>query len=450
MKKTIWILTLLMIIEFPGTFAQVKKWTLEDCIRYAVENNIGLERQKLQTEAARANYTKSKMDYLPSLNMGSDGQLGFGRSIDPVTNAITRNQITQNQYYISSDIELFNGLTRLNNLLADKFMVKAGIETEKQVRNSLVGDILMQYYQVWYAKGVEDASKLQLDLSEKQLFRIKKMVETGREASSKQYEIESQASSDRLSYTIAQNTTAQAITGMKHLLQLEPGTEFDMLLPDLEQVPVSDSQFRSDSVYNLAAQVLPRLKAIEYELQATEKQLKAARGYVAPYLSAGGSYYTGYYNVSNNGSQEQASFRNQIDQNQAQQVSLSLRIPIFNRYTAARNIRLAKLKRTDTQLKLTQEKNNLYTDIENACLNFNRGKDEFSSALANLEFNKKSFDAVEKKFEAGLVDVTDYSAASTKLYRAETEKLRTKLQLMIRQILIEFFSTGEYQNIISK
>jgi len=97
-----------------------------------------------------------------------------------------------------------------------------------------------------------------------------------------------------------------------------------------------------------------------------------------------------------------------------------------------------------------QEKNNLYADIENACLNFNRGKDEYSSAAANLEFNKKSFDAVQKKFEAGLVDVTDYSVASTKLFRAETETLRSKLQLMIRHILIQFYSSGEYENLINK
>ena len=87
----------------------------------------------------------------------------------------------------------------------------------------------------------------------------------------------------------------------------------------------------------------------------------------------------------------------------------------------------------DTLLKYVSEleKNNLYTEIENACLNYNRGKDEFYAATANYEFNKKSFSTVEKKFEAGLVDVTDYSAAKSTLFSAETEALRTKLQLLV-------------------
>jgi outer membrane protein len=449
MKKTILIITLMMIPGLRELSAQVKKWTLADCINYAVANNIGLQRQKLQTESAEVNLTKAKMDYLPSLNLGSDAQLGFGRSIDPVTNAITFNQNISNAYYASTDIAIFNGLTRMNTVSANKFMVRAGLETEKIVRNTLVGDILMQYYQIWYAKGVEDAAKMQLDLSEKQLFRIRKMVETGREAVSKEYEIESQVSTDRLSFTIAQNTTSQAITSMKQLLQLEPGSEFDILLPELDQIMIPDNQFDPDSVYDVAAQVLPRLKAIDYELKSYEKQLKASRGYLSPYLVASGSIYTGYYNILNNGSLEQAPFREQIKNNNAQQISLSLRIPIFNRYSTSKNIKLAKIKANDTRLKLMQEKNNLYTDVENACLNFNRGKDEYYSAAANLEFNEKSFYAVEKKFESGLVDVTDYSAAATKLYKAETEALRTKLQLMIRDILIQFYSTGEYENIIN-
>ena len=126
-----------------------------------------------------------------------------------------------------------------------------------------------------------------------------------------------------------------------------------------------------------------------------------------------------------------------------------MQIPIFNNYSTARNISLAKIKRNDTELRLELEKNSLYTEIENVCLNYSRGKDEFGAALSNFEFNKKSFDVVEKKFESGLVDVTDYSAASTTLFRAESEALRTKLQLMIRRLIIQFYASGDYKTIIS-
>ncbi|MBG0859300.1 MAG: TolC family protein [Bacteroidales bacterium] len=216
----------------------------------------------------------------------------------------------------------------------------------------------------------------------------------------------------------------------------------------MDNLIISDVSFNTDSVYQTASQVLPRLRSIEYELKAAEKQIAAAKGYVAPSLSVGGGVFTGYYKVISDDAGEQPSFSEQLKNNNSQAIYMSLDIPIFNNYTTGRNIRNAKMRKNDAVLRLELEKNSLYSEIENACLDYNRGKDEFLAAQANLEFNRKSFSAVEKKFESGLVDVTDYSAAKTTLFRAETEALRTKLQLLVRRIAINFYMTGEYGNIV--
>jgi outer membrane protein len=448
MKRILLILTLIIILYFEDITAQEKKWTLEDCIRYAVENNIGIQRQKLITESKQTDLLVSRMNLLPDLNAGSQLQIANGRSIDQ-SNAIAFNKNLTNTVGVFSNIVLFNGFSEINTIAANKFMYRAGLESEKIVRNSLIGDILGQYYQVLYARGLEDASKMQLDLSEKQLFRITKMVETGREAVSKQYEIESQVSNDKLSYTIAHNSASQAITNLKQMLQLEPGTSFDILVPDMNNILITDNSYSTDSVYNLAAQNLPRLKEIEYELKASKKQIAAARGNLAPKLSAGGQIGSYYYNVLNSPEgTTQNSYQRQLNGNLAKQATLTLNIPIFNNLSTFRTIKMAKIKKNDNELRLELEKNNLYTDIENACLNYNRGKDEFSAATANYHYNTKSFEGVEKKFESGLVDVTGYSLAKTTLFKAETEALRTKLQLLIRKLTIQFYSSGEYENLL--
>jgi len=232
------------------------------------------------------------------------------------------------------------------------------------------------------------------------------------------------------------------------MLQLDPGIPFDVPMPDLENFLITDETFNADSVYQIASEMLPRLKAIEYELKASRRQIAASVGTVIPRISAGGSIFTGFYKVLGEDAGEQVSFKTQLKNNNSQAIYLSLNIPIFNNYTVGRNIRLAKIRRDDNELKLELEKNALYTEIENACLNYNRGKDEFSAARTNLEYNNKSFEAVEKKFEAGLVDVTIYSAAKTALFSAEIENIRTRLQLIIRKFTVEFYSTGDYEKII--
>lgn len=449
MKQTILIITILLTCPVQLVTAQ-KKWTLEDCITYAVTNNIQLQRQRLQTENGRVNLLKSKMELLPDLAFQSDGRVGFGRSVNPVTNLITFKQNLSNSYSLNSSYALFNGFANLNTVSANKFMLAAGIEAEKVATNTLVLNILGAFHQVLYAKGIENAARMQVDLSQKQLFRIKKSVEAGRESLSRQYEIESRSSEDKLAFTVAMNSTNQAITTLKQILELDPGTEFDVAMPDISKILITDEGFDVDSIYNIAAQTLPRLKAINYELMATQKQVASARGRIYPSLSVGGAIYTGYYKViSEDNAIEQAGFWDQMKNNNSQAVYMSLQIPLFSNYTNGRNIKLAKIRQSDTELKLELEKNSLYTDIENACLDYNRGKDEFAAAQANFEFNKKSFEVVEKKFESGLVDVTDYSAASTTLFRAETESLRTKLQLLLRRITIRFYSTGDYENLVN-
>ncbi len=449
MKKLIPILLILSIAPPALLTAQQESWTLEDCISYALSNNIGLQRQGLRTESAEIDFRKSKMDLLPNLNFGSDARVGFGRSIDPVTNLITFKQNLSNSYTLSSGIEVFNGFATLNTISANKFMMKAGIEAEKVARNTLIVNIMGQYYQVIYAKGLEAAAKMQLDLSEKQLFRITRMVNTGRESVAREYEIASQVSADRLTWTTAQSSSSRALTQLRQMLQIEPGTDFNILMPDFDAMLITESGYDTDSIYSIASDVLPRLKAIEYELRASENMVAVARGALAPNLTVGGAIYTGYYKVIGEDEASQASFSTQLKNNNSQAVWLSLTIPIFNRYTASRNIKQAVIRKEDTRLRLELERNSLYTEIEDACLNYNRGREEYIAAEANLAFNEKSFEAVEKKFEAGLVDVTDYAAAKTTLFSAETEALRTKLQLLIRKLTIEFYSTGEYENIVT-
>jgi len=449
MKRVILIFMIAGAVLADDLVAQEKKWTLGDCVTYAVENNIDLKRQRLQTETSEVNLLKSKLDVLPSLNFGSDAQLGFGRSIDPVTNLITFEQNFSNSYYLSSSLEIFSGFATLNSIAANKLMMKAGLENEKIAKNQLILDITTQYFQSLYAKGVERASKVQLDLSEKQLFRITRMVETGKEAVSKQYEMQSRASSDRLNYTIAQNNTSQALTTLKQMLQLEAGTAFDIIQPDLDTIMITAPDYDPDSIFSIASGILPRLKAITFELDAAKKQVSAAKGFRSPSLEVGGRIYTGYYQRLNEGTPTQDSFSDQLKNNNSQAIYLTLAVPIFNNYVTGKNVRLAKIRMNDTELKLELEKNNLYSEVENACLDFNRGIDEHAAAIANLTFNKKSFTAVEKKFESGLVDVTDFSAAQVTLFRAETEALRTKLQVMFRKLTIQFITTGDYEYILS-
>lgn len=176
MKRIYLIISLLIVLCFQEIQAQVKKWSLEDCITYAVTNNIGLKRQMLQTESAEVNLLKSKMDILPSLNFQSNANIQYGRSVDPISNGITFLQNLTNYYDLSSNIRLFNGFTILNTISANKFMLKAGLEEEKIVRNTLIINIMGQYYQVCIPEDLRMLQKCSLNFRRNSFSELQKWL----------------------------------------------------------------------------------------------------------------------------------------------------------------------------------------------------------------------------------------------------------------------------------
>ena len=68
-------------MAMPGVFAQ-KVLTLEECIDIALQNNIALKRARNSAEIARAQYTQSKFNFLPSLSAGASHNWFEGLSFD--------------------------------------------------------------------------------------------------------------------------------------------------------------------------------------------------------------------------------------------------------------------------------------------------------------------------------------------------------------------------------
>jgi outer membrane protein len=437
-------LLIFLILIISGAAVQGQDvWTLDDCLKYAEENNIALKRQGLQTDLYKTDLQSSKAAVLPNLNFQSGGSMNFGRSVDPVTNTITFNQNISNYYNLSSSLALFNGFTRLNRISASRFLYSMGIAREEQQKNLLNSNIVNAYYSLLLAKGVVRTAGDQLEVSKQQLHVVEVLVETGAESKTTLLEMRSQVSFDKLLLTQAASNERVALEELRYLLQLDPLADFDIS----EDIPLStisaDDFSSSDSVYIRSRSVLPRVKALEYQVDARRKELAATIGQSMPSLGMSAGWGTGYYNALVEG-QTSTPFMTQLKNNNSQSLGLNLSIPIFSRWFYRSNIKRAKINLADANLQLEQEYNALFQEINAACLELVSLKDEFISSRDNLEFNKQSFNAVDKKFRTGLASATELAEARRQLFSAEVTLLRTKLQYDLKQRIIRFYSTGTW------
>jgi len=417
-------------------------WTLQDCLDYAIEHNLSIKRQEVTGEQYRYDLKEQKLRMLPNLSFETSASINYGRSVSPEDNIITFDPNLSNGYSFSSGVTIFNGFAQYNRISASKFLDMMGQELVERQKNLLSLDIVNAYYRLLMARGLAEAAAAQLEVTQKQLRRTELLVETGKEAKTTWFELQSQASSDNLLLTQAKNDALIALQDLRTLLQLEPGTEFEVSGENTVIIDI-ERDYTPDSVYDQAKRVLPMIQVLELKTSAMEKQLASYKGLLTPALSIYGGWRTQYFNALNS-EVEPPNFNTQLKENSNPYFGVHIGIPIFNRWSNMRNVKRAMLNLEDSNLELEQEYNNLYQEVTKACLELTASQDEYLAARDNLEFSRIAYDAVEKKFTTGLANATEFAEARRQFFSAEVNLLRAQLQYNIRMITIQFYQTGSW------
>ena len=115
--------------------AQEKVWTLEDCITYALENNIQIQQNQLSQKLADYDYKQAKYNILPDLNGFASHGYNFGQTIDPFTNQFANTQVQSNSFSISSSVTLFNGFRIVNTIKRTEAQQKSAVATIISTQN---------------------------------------------------------------------------------------------------------------------------------------------------------------------------------------------------------------------------------------------------------------------------------------------------------------------------
>ena len=116
---------LLLLLMFYTASAQ-KVWTLEDCVQYALDHNLDIKKQVLSVETIKKNLLQSKLNLLPDLNANANNVWNFGQTIDMYTNTFANTTVRSNNFYISSNLTLFNGLSKFNTIKQNQINLMAG------------------------------------------------------------------------------------------------------------------------------------------------------------------------------------------------------------------------------------------------------------------------------------------------------------------------------------
>ncbi len=450
-----------------------KKWTLQECIQYALDNNIQVKRQELQTEITQSTYNQSKMERLPNLTAGGNHNWTFGRSVDPYTNDILKSNVVSDNFYLSSSMLLFGGYQLKNTIEQNKYLLEQSLQDYQKTRNDISIRIATVYLQILFNKEALDIAQKQLDLTQMQVDKTQKLVNAGSKSKGDLLQIQAQEANERYNITNASNNLKISYLTLAQLLELKSADSLEIIVPDT--IAINDVTILSsvDNIYNEATNRLPEVKSAEFGVKSAEKGLQITRGQYLPTLSLSAAYYTGYSDAlkmyNSNGSTSTLTgyvnndqtlpvyftsplinktgypFLDQLKDNNSKVISLTLSVPIFNRFQTRSNVSKAKIRILDARYNVDETRKNLYQEIQKAHADATAAFERYNSSIGAVTSNEESFKYVQQKFDVGLISSVDYNVAKNDLLKAKSNLIQAKYEYIFKLKVIDFYKGLPFQ-----
>ncbi|TWP26555.1 TolC family protein [Apibacter muscae] len=408
-------------------------WSLEECLEYAIANNITVKKAILSKNSSDLNLKQSKNNRLPNLNANINGGMTNGSSIDPITSSF------QNEFYksvngnISTSVALYNGNKLTNTIEQNQLLVNQNSLYIEQAENNIILSILEAYVQALYTQEAIEIAKNSAKSTEDLLKQGQIKFSNGALSRSDLADLEAQNATNQYNIVSAQTQYAQQVLALKQLLELDPKIDFQIEIPEL-----SDSKDflipNKEIIFEQAVNKLPDTKIYDLEKQINEKDLEIAKAGYLPTLNLSGSLSTGYSST-----RDYIDFGRQLDGNKSQNVSLSLNIPIFSKFQNKTNVALAKINIQQSELNKIQANKDLYQKIEMAWLNATTNQAESKSSKTLRDTSKLSYDLSIKKYEFGGSTTTDLLVSQTNYLNAEQKYLQTKYMGLLYQQLLQYY-----------
>lgn len=447
-KYTHYYLALLFSIFLLGTGSVMaqKVWTLEECVNYAIQNNIQIKQSLLQTQTADINLLQSKLDFAPSANASSSLNYNWGRNIDPNTNVYSTNQTMSNNYGLNGRLELFGGLKKWNTYKKNELDYEVSIYQSEEMVDDISLRLAAAYLTILFNHELLAVTQQQILVTQSQVKRTSILVEAGTLPKGDLLEIQAQGATEETNVINAENSLALSYLDLKQLLDIPSSKVLEVERPDLS-LSQGFEIIPSEQVYANAVDIMPEIKASELRVQSAQRNVKIAQSLLYPSLSLNGGISSNY--IDNQKQRLPADvvyptgptvpFWDQIDLNTGEYLTLSLNIPIFNGYTARSGVKRAQVQSLNSSFDLQLRKNELRKKIEQKYHDAIASYKTYNASKISVESLGEAFKYTEEKFNIGMVNSLDYSMAKMKLTKAQSDLLRAKYDYIFKTKILDFY-----------
>ena len=441
MKKGIMMIAGLLLTATSATWAQ-QAWTLNDCLSYAKEHNITLQKARLQKQSAEEDVKNARAALLPSLSASTNQSVGYRPWQDNGTTTVTNGQVNtkvdksyyNGNYGLNASWTVWNGNRNRNTLKQNKLTAEQAEANAEVTANSIQEQIAQLYVQIQYLREAVKVSEQSLETSKKNEERGRAMVEVGKMSKADLAQLTAQRASDEYVIIESRANIAKCRLQLKQLLEIDGTQEFDVAVEDVTDEQALATIPGLQTVYTQALTSRPEIRSSELAVKSSELSIKIAKAGWLPTLNMTGGFGTSTNSLSNN------TWGKQLKTNFDASAGLSVSIPIFDQRQTKTSVKKARIQREQALLDMQDTQKQLYQTIENYWLDAETNQAKLRSAIATEESEQQSYDLLQEQFNLGLKNIVELMTGKDHLLTAQQNRLQSKYLAVLALQMLKFYS----------
>jgi len=424
-----------MLIALTNGWAQGKQWSLDDCIGYALEHNIQIQKAGLNNDRNEVLTNQAKSNRLPSVNASVRENVGWSKSLNVQTNKYDNlSGSNSTNYSVNSSVMLYNGFKLQNSIKQSGLNLESGKLYAESVRESVQLNILNAFLQVIYAdEQVKNAQK-QIEATTEQLSLAKERLELNAISRSDYLQIQSELASEKLTLANANSQFSMAKVNLMQLMELPVANDFSVVSPNIEALLQNTQLPVAKDIYEAALKFKPQIKSAELTTESAKLDIEIAKADLLPSVSMDAGLGTGYSSLKSG-----FDYPTQLNNSINPTLGLSLSIPIFQKNQVKSNIQISKIGVSDAQLDELNTRNQLRKEIEQACVDAVSAQTEYEASIEQHQSTKESYEVSSEKFKQGMLNAVDFLFEKTKLITTESQLLQSKYNLVFSNKILDFY-----------
>lgn len=428
------VFSIIGLFAFITALAQ-EKWSLRTCVDYAIENNLQVNQSLIQQQLIANDLEDANNQWLPSVGAYLDNSFTYGAHHPMINKSY---QQYSNNLGVNSSITIYQGgLLDLNKEKAAMNAAASQLQTN-QIKDNVALQVVNHYLNVMLNRELLQIAQGNLKLSAEQMERSKILYERGRIAQAELVQAEANHAQDLKNVADAKIEVDRALFNLSVVLQLEDYRNFDVETIELPD-ELSMGLYDLDQILSIAYAEQPAVKRAEIDLEIAEKDIQIARTALRPTITGSYNIGTNYTDYFNKGLINDA-WLSQWHENLTQVIGVSVKIPIFEKFSNKLNIQRAKISESLAQNAMQQEKQDIKENVQEAYFNAASSYEAFLAAKESVRSNALSADFAQKSLDAGVINIYDLNIAQNNLMVAKAQMAQAKFNFIFRMKVLDFYA----------